>query len=120
MNKEFTPYDLALELKELGFDEKCLFFYTEGTREVSENPQHSIEWVDFNKDFASYNTAPKISNNKNISFDLVLDKASAELIADNGLTVMTSIFFPRSAYTKFKVISNDKQLAKKINYSILF
>ena len=76
--------------------------------------------ADFNKDFASYNTAPKISNNKNISFDLVLDKASAELLADNGLTVMTSIFFPRSAYTKFKVISNDNKLAKKINYSILF
>ena len=28
MNKEFIPYDLALELKELGFDEPCLGHYT--------------------------------------------------------------------------------------------
>ena len=27
MNKEFIPYDLALELKELGFDEPCLGVY---------------------------------------------------------------------------------------------
>ena len=27
MNKEFIPYEQALELKELGFDELCLFYY---------------------------------------------------------------------------------------------
>ena len=27
MEKEFIPYELALELKELGFDEPCLAFY---------------------------------------------------------------------------------------------
>lgn len=27
MEKEFIPYELALELKELGFDESCLAFY---------------------------------------------------------------------------------------------
>jgi hypothetical protein len=27
MEKEFPPYELALELKELGFDEPCLAFY---------------------------------------------------------------------------------------------
>jgi hypothetical protein len=27
MNKEFVPYELALELKQLGFDEPCLAFY---------------------------------------------------------------------------------------------
>jgi len=27
MNKEFVPYDQALELKELGFDEPCLGYY---------------------------------------------------------------------------------------------
>lgn len=27
MEKEFVPYDLALELKELGFDEGCLTYY---------------------------------------------------------------------------------------------
>ena len=27
MNKEFIPYKQALELKKLGFDEKCLMYY---------------------------------------------------------------------------------------------
>jgi hypothetical protein len=27
MEKEFVPYELALELKQLGFDEKCFSFY---------------------------------------------------------------------------------------------
>ena len=27
MNKEFIPYEQALELKELGFNEECMFFY---------------------------------------------------------------------------------------------
>jgi hypothetical protein len=29
MNKEFIPYELALELKQLGFDEPCFAFYDE-------------------------------------------------------------------------------------------
>jgi hypothetical protein len=31
MEKEFIPYELALELKELGFDEPCFMFYEQGT-----------------------------------------------------------------------------------------
>ena len=30
MNKEFIPYEQALELKELGFDEHCLIYYQSG------------------------------------------------------------------------------------------
>jgi hypothetical protein len=29
MNNEFVPYDIALAMKELGFDEKCYGYYTE-------------------------------------------------------------------------------------------
>jgi hypothetical protein len=29
MNKEFIPYEQALELKQLGFNELCLFYYTD-------------------------------------------------------------------------------------------
>jgi hypothetical protein len=34
MNKEFIPYEQALELKELGFDEPCMAFYELNNREV--------------------------------------------------------------------------------------
>ena len=29
MNKEFIPYDQALELKELGFEEECLGYWND-------------------------------------------------------------------------------------------
>jgi hypothetical protein len=32
MNKEFIPYEQALELKELGFNEDCFFIYTHNTK----------------------------------------------------------------------------------------
>ena len=33
MNKQFVTYEIALKLKELGFDEKCIAsYYTNGTR----------------------------------------------------------------------------------------
>ena len=34
MEKEFVPYELALALKELGFDEPCLGYYVGKDREV--------------------------------------------------------------------------------------
>jgi len=37
MNKEFIPYEQALELKELGFDESCFGFYTEEYKNLIEN-----------------------------------------------------------------------------------
>lgn len=30
MNKQFVTYEIALKLKELGFDEECLGYYTDG------------------------------------------------------------------------------------------
>jgi hypothetical protein len=34
IEKEFLPYEQALELKELGFDEECFGFYTEEYKEL--------------------------------------------------------------------------------------
>ena len=37
MKKEFIPYEQALELKELGFDEECFKYYTEmGTLRIKD------------------------------------------------------------------------------------
>ena len=51
MNKEFVPYEQALALKELGFDEPCLAFYYDKTKflKLGETP----EWL-INKHKASY------------------------------------------------------------------
>jgi hypothetical protein len=42
MNKEFVPYELALELKQLGFDEKCFCNWEESW---SPEPEHEIRMI---------------------------------------------------------------------------
>ena len=37
IEKEFVPYDLALELKDLDFDEECFGFYTEEYKKLIKN-----------------------------------------------------------------------------------
>ena len=50
MEKEFTPYDLALALKELGFDEPCFGYYENKTKELK--PTHGLifEWFNGTND----------------------------------------------------------------------
>ena len=49
MNKEFIPYEQALELKELGFDENCFASYTydrhsEGAMVFDIKEQNGLRW----------------------------------------------------------------------------
>ena len=41
MEKQFVTYEIALKLKELGFDEECLCTYSNG--ELSRNPSNRID-----------------------------------------------------------------------------
>jgi len=52
----------------------------------------------FHPEFATIHTAPRLSKDPLIKIQMVFDKTSIELFADNGLTVMTSIFFPKKPY----------------------
>ncbi len=52
----------------------------------------------FHPEFAAIHTAPRLSKAPLIKVQMVFDKTSIELFADNGLTVMTSIFFPKKPY----------------------
>ena len=66
--------------------------------------------VDFQKDFAGIHTAPRFAQNQSIDLTLIIDNASVELFADDGLTVMTSIFFPDENYTDIKIDSKDNYI----------
>ena len=44
MDKEFVPYEQALELKELGFDEPCLGWYQDNTLRLDINSNQSIKF----------------------------------------------------------------------------
>ena len=52
MNKEFVPYQQALELKELGFDEPCFGYYNSGVKTPLE-VEYSIPY-----DHKEYLSAP--------------------------------------------------------------
>ena len=43
MNKEFIPYEQALTLKELGFDESCLNFYFRGEALIEMKATHTFK-----------------------------------------------------------------------------
>jgi hypothetical protein len=44
MNKEFVPYEEALALREVGFDEPCIGCYTKLTAE--ENQGEPVDWLE--------------------------------------------------------------------------
>jgi fructan beta-fructosidase len=63
--------------------------------------------IDFQKDFAAKHVAPRIGNDKQMSLTLVVDLSSVELFADNGLTTMTSVFFPNEPFNQLKAVSKE-------------
>jgi hypothetical protein len=54
MNKEFAPYEQALELKQLGFDEPCLGYYIDNKFEFFAD----VRSCNTNSEFGFYPTAP--------------------------------------------------------------
>lgn len=75
--------------------------------------------VNFEKGFAAKHTAPRLSTKENIDLTLIIDRASVELFADGGLTVMTAIFFPDGDYSKLNIHSEDSTTIKSVQYSQL-
>lgn len=73
--------------------------------------------VNFEKEFAAKCMAPRLSTNTTINLSLIIDKSSIELFADDGLTVMTQIFFPDKPYNKIQLQTNKKVLFKQIKYT---
>jgi fructan beta-fructosidase len=61
----------------------------------------------FHKIFARTHFAPRLAPVAKTDITLVLDKASVEFFADNGLTVMTDIFFPQQPWTKVSFITDS-------------
>ncbi len=65
---------------------------------------------DFSDDFAGRHIAPRFSDSENIKMHLFFDVASVELFADDGLTVMTEIFFPKNPYSDIMLKSDQYPL----------
>jgi fructan beta-fructosidase len=70
--------------------------------------------IDFNPEFAKTAFAPRLNNISLSNIELIVDASSVELFADNGLTVMTSIFFPHKPFTKLQIQNNKGAIMKNL------
>ncbi|HWZ04866.1 MAG TPA: glycoside hydrolase family 32 protein [Mucilaginibacter sp.] len=70
--------------------------------------------INFNAEFAKTAFAPRLTNITSSDIELVIDASSVELFADNGLTVMTSIFFPAKSLTRIKIQNNKGAVIKNL------
>ena len=84
----------------VGYDHQTMTYYIDRTNAGA---------ADFEKGFARRHSAPRISNASSGTISLLFDVASVELFADNGLTVMTDVFFPESPMNAIKIAENANQ-----------
>ena len=52
-----------------------------------------------------------------MNINLLIDVSAVELFADDGLTVMTSVFFPNKPYNKINILAPQNILIKKLEYA---
>lgn len=99
-------------------NERLLVGYNEAKKEFYIN-RGATGNADFQQDFAKERSAPRISTADNIHITLVADASSVELFADDGLTVMTEIFFPTSPFDLIQLTSNEPVTINNLIYSPL-
>lgn len=71
----------------------------------------------FEKSFSRKTTAPRISKNRNITLTLVLDVASVEVFADEGLSVLTDTFFSNGLLNGLHIQTSGPVTFQKIQFS---
>lgn len=71
---------------------------------------------DFQKDFAGKHIAPRFITANKMDVTLIIDESSVELFADDGLSVMTEIFFPSTPYDKVNIQAAGNSI-RKIKYT---
>ena len=70
----------------------------------------------FNEGFAAVAVAKRLTNPYiYMNLSILLDKTSIELFADDGLTVMTALFFPTHPFTNCTLESKEGMNLKSIN-----
>lgn len=107
-NVSLTLSNAAGEKVVIGYDKGTNAYYIDRTASGK---------VDFEKGFAARHTAPRLSNAATLDLTFVIDVASVELFADNGLSVMTAIFFPNTPYSSITLQSPDGLNLQTVQYA---
>ena len=101
---------------ELG--ENLLVGYDKSANQYFIDRTHSGK-VDFHKNFAGRHSVPRFASKNNLDMTLIIDDASIELFADNGLSVMTEIFFPGKPYSRISLESAQHFKINTVEYNKL-
>ena len=111
------PDDLSIVLSNddgektiIGFDKKNNNFFIDRTLSGK---------TDFNKKFAAKHFAPRWLTTEPLQLTLFIDVSSVELFADDGLSVMTEIFFPNKPYNHLNIQATDSLVLKKLDFTAL-
>ena len=73
--------------------------------------------IDFEKSFSRKTIAPRIAKNGNITLTVILDIASVEVFADEGLSVLTDTYFSNGILTQLQVKTSAPATFPKIQFS---
>ncbi|OCX54382.1 glycosyl hydrolase family 32 [Mucilaginibacter sp. PPCGB 2223] len=94
----------------IGYDEKSNHYFIDRGNSGKANFQSS---------FSGLSTAPRLSKFKKSDLVLVVDRASVELFADEGLTLMTAIYFSAEPYNHLTIESSDTLYMKQLELTAL-
>lgn len=92
------------EYLKIGFDATVNQFYIDRTNAGKK---------DFSPDFVGKHMAPRFSKSNTIKLHIIFDASSVEVFADDGLTVMTDVFFPNENFSKLTFYANNGQVKLK-------
>lgn len=119
-----SPCVLRFNLKRLESYE-CIFFNANGEQlKAGFNKSENQFYIDrskageksFSNAFKDKSFAPRISKSSSSEIVIVIDNASIEFFADNGLTVLTSVYFVKQPFDKFELKSNRNIQVSSISY----
>ena len=92
----------------IGYDKKLNQYFIDRT---------SSGKVNFQKEFAAKHSAPRFTDDPHMDISIILDESSVELFADDGLTVMTEIFFPDKPYQQINIEAINGIVFNKLEYT---
>ena len=73
--------------------------------------------INFEEDFAAKHVAPRLTSNSKMNLLFILDESSVEFFADDGLIVMTDIFFPSEPYNNISIQSQENIMIDDLEYA---
>lgn len=98
------------EVVVIGYDQQANQYYIDRSRSGK---------TDFHPAFANRSVAPRVASSKQMKLTLVIDVSSVELFADEGLSIMTAIFFPTQPFTKIQLQAPGNATVQRLSYSRL-